>query len=215
MRSAAMMSRFPGSSGASVIRRIGASACSARISGIDAGRTKSGCAPSLPALMYGPSRCTPRTRAAPAERARHAGAIAAIAVSSSGSGAVIVVASSDVVPCRPCRRAMQSIASPPSIVSRPPPPWTWVSMNPGNTSVRASLRASSSLTGVPVMRTIRPPSCSSRPRTKPPCVSTCPSIAPGQLTARASSRRRNRSSRSGNRSGSAPPTAPIPGSRRA
>ena len=34
----------------------------------------------------------------------------------------IVVASSDVVPCRTCIRAMRSMALPPSIVSRPPPP---------------------------------------------------------------------------------------------
>ncbi len=192
-----MMSRLPGSSGASVISRIGASACSARISAIDAGRTKSGCAPSLPGLMYGPSRCTPSTRAAPRARFAQAGASARIAASTSASGAVIVVASSDVVPCRACRRAMCSIASPPSIVSLPPPPCTCESMNPGSTSVRASLLAWSSVCTSPSMRRMRPFSCSSAPRTNPCGVRTWPSMR-NTLTPRASSRRRNRSSRCGN-----------------
>jgi p-aminobenzoyl-glutamate transporter AbgT len=57
-----------------------------------------------------------------AQHPRLAGPIAAIANSSSGIGAVIVVASIDVVPWRTCKRAMSAIAWPPCIVSLPPPP---------------------------------------------------------------------------------------------
>src|SRR5258708_4847295 len=74
---------------------------------------------------------------------------------------------------------MRSIASPPCIVSLPPPPWTWVSTKPGSTIAGECSRAYASATGVPSTRRTRPSRCSSVPFTKPCGVRIEPAISPG------------------------------------
>ena len=90
--------------------------------------------------MYGPSRCTPSTRAAPGARSAHAGRRPANAASRSAAGAVIVVASKAVVPWAAWHCATRTAASPPSMMSRPPPPCTCRSMKPGSTTGRSESR---------------------------------------------------------------------------
>ena len=209
-RSARSARGCPAAPGASVISRIGASACSARISSSEAARAKSGCAPSLPGLMYGPSRCTPSTRARRSARARGRRAPAlATPLRSSASGAVIVVASSEVVPWRACSRAMRSIASPPSMCRCPPPPCTCRSMKPGSTSACASALAWSSVRGVPSIagcgRLVVLDRAAHESLRRQDVALRCASA----LTLRASFRPRSRSSRCGSTNASARPPGPV------
>jgi hypothetical protein len=167
-----MSSRWPVSSGASVTTRTGASAFSAESSSAVPVRAALGCAPSLPSLMKGPSRCTPSTRAPPSARPRIRRPTSARTLSSSARGAVMVVARRLVVPCRACSRAIVSTAPSPAMRSAPPPPWTCRSTKPGSTSGTPSPGAG---VGSPWTVTMRP-SISTEPRTHPPGVRIAPSI---------------------------------------
>ena len=95
----------------------------------------------LALVDVGPSRCMPRMRAAPGALARHSSPIGASAARRSSTGAVMVVASSAVVPCWACLRAACRAASPPSMMSRPAPPCTCRSMKPGSSRRRVRGRA--------------------------------------------------------------------------
>ena len=68
--------------------------------GRSGGMAKGGCAPSASGLMNGPSRCAPRTRAHRARCCASPRRCRAWRARRSSAGAVTVVASSEVVPCR-------------------------------------------------------------------------------------------------------------------
>ena len=135
----------PGSiSGAMVSTRTGTRAASSRNKARSGGRAKGGWAPIRCGLMKGPSRCRPSIRASPGSGAAMTAATPSAACSRSSSGAVTVVGSRLVVPCRAWKEARRRTSASPRIVSAPPPPWTCRSTKPGTTSGAVSSAAADS-----------------------------------------------------------------------
>jgi len=139
-----------------------------------------GCAPKRASLMYGPSRCTPSTRAASGAGAVHEGCECGKGGVQVGlrrghgggkqrCGAVLRMQARHVPGC---------VAAFHDVV--PAPPCTCRSMKPGSTMGALLSRTWASLTGSPVMPAMRPSAPMCRlPRTKPvgvrmwPCRSEC------------------------------------------